>query len=351
MLAIWPLTVTIANRLDIKDLASVLVAVGISVSMTGLLLMIASSQNFLLNESRISGTALRCSIALFAMLSPAILTRLIVALPDRSAVAGHTWSRPLILALFAVAIPAVYVDTVSVGFHDDLEKALQSRRFALARRQAAMLAELNPSDAIEGKPIRNVRRELTQIVASLEAAIRPSDAGVDAISQRRNRITVLMQLDRNEAALRELEPFASGPGFDAISLDYRGLCYQRLERYSESLDAYRLSVTHWQSQPASDRQRSSLASGWKGIGYAARQLNQRTLEEDAYRELVRVSPTADHHLMLAQCYREHQKTGLATQHLLAAEKLNPQLQSHSSTMLKSMSTDHFGCWLVPRRPL
>jgi hypothetical protein len=91
-----------------------------------------------------------------------------------------------------------------------------------------------------------------------------------------------------------------------------------------------------------------LASAWKGIGYAARRLSERSLEEHAYQELVKLVPSGENHLLLAQCYREHQKTQLAATHSSIAMQLNPSLRDESQSMMASMSSDHFGCLQVPR---
>lgn len=159
----------------------------------------------------------------------------------------------------------------------------------------------------------------------------------------------LMQLDRNSEALELLEPLTQGPNFQPISLDYQGLCWQRMECFRESLDAYQQAVQYWQTQPPTPRQRESLASAWKGVGFAARRLHERRVQVNAYQQLVEVAPSAANHLLLAQCYREHQQTRLASEHASIAEALDPSVQPQSQSMRSSMSTDHFGCWLVPRR--
>jgi hypothetical protein len=72
------------------------------------------------------------------------------------------------------------------------------------------------------------------------------------------------------------------------------------------------------------------------------------LEETSYRKLVARAPTAAHHFLLAQCYREHQKATLAAEHATTAIALDSQFREPGEALLSSLSMDHFGCLLVPR---
>ncbi|SMP66980.1 hypothetical protein SAMN06265222_11076 [Neorhodopirellula lusitana] len=296
----------------------------------------------------VTATLARTLIATSAMLAVMSLSQALTAAPPLPTYARQSWTAKLTLVAMTIMIPAAYVDSVSEGIRIDLDKALQARRFGLASQHAQRLTQLHPEAVIQDQPIQSIHADITGQVQRLDATLRRPLSPRATSSERGRRVTVLMQLDRNEEAIRLLIPLTHGPRFQPISLDYLGLCYQRLERYQESLNAYQAAVAHWTSQPEDDRQKSSLASAWKGVGFAARRLNQRSLEEHAYRQLVETSTTAANHMLLAQCYREHQKTELAAQHTTIAAELDPELKTKSESMLSSISTDHFGCWLVPR---
>lgn len=260
---------------------------------------------------------------------------------------SRSWWTMAMLAAFALFVPASYVDAVADGIRIDLENSLGARRYALAAHQAHTLMELKPSGSVHGKALVELLPELRQTVDDLESDLGRPLPPHAPIGQIARRITLLMHLDRFEEALRLLNPLRRDARFQPICLDYQGLCWQRLQQYPESLDAYQNAVAYWNTQPDSDRKRVSLASAWKGIGFAARHLGHRTLEENAYRTLVDLSPTAENHFLLAQCYSEHQKTRLAAEHSTIAVQLDPKLRVQSESMVTSMSRDHFGCLQIP----
>ncbi|WP_442508035.1 hypothetical protein SH528x_006985 [Novipirellula sp. SH528] len=301
------------------------------------------------DQSVVTLTVCRAVIAIAVMLSLTLVGAVVMTPHRLPVLAEQAWLSAAMLAALALLIPAAYADAVADGIRIDLERSLETRRFALANQQAEQFAQLNPGGQVHEKSVRKVQQELEAIVAKLNAEVRRPISAEASVAALGSRITVLMHLDRNEEALRLLEPLTRGDRFQPISLDYKGLCLQRLNQMSDSLEAYQAAVAYWETQPASDTKRSSLASAWKGIGFAARRLDQRTLEEQAYRELVAVAPTAESHLLLAQCYREHQKTRLAAEHSTMAMQLDPAMQSQSESILSSMSMDHFGCLQVPRR--
>ena len=298
--------------------------------------------------SLVTATMARTTVATTVMLVVMMLSRELITVPALPSSIDQSWTAKLTLIAITTLIPAAYVDSVAEGLRIELERSLQSRRFSLALHHADRLWQLDPNGSIEDQSIRAVNSKIAEEVADLESALRRPLSQHATSSEIVHRVRILMQLDRNVEAVRLLVLLAQDPRFQPISLDYLGLCFQRLGRYQESLNAYQAAVTHWASQPTDARQQSSIASAWKGVGFAARRLNQRGLEEHAYRRLVDISPTASNHMLLAQCYREHQKTELAVRHNAVAVQLDPDLQERSESMLSSISADHFGCWLVPR---
>ncbi|EMI56019.1 membrane protein [Rhodopirellula sallentina] len=298
-------------------------------------------------------TAIRTMIARTVMSAVMLLATLLTGTGNAPATKAPfefaNIGMPIAAIGIALFMPAAYVDSIAEGSRIEIRKALQSQRYSLAKHHVDVLRQLSPNAAVDEHPLGSLSCDLAETVVRLQSvADRPLPRRASS-SQIGQRVTVLMQLDRNKETARLLNRLTHGPRFEPISLDYLGLCYQRMERYQESLHAYRASLEYWQTQPDDDRRRASLESAWKGIGFAARRLNERVLEETAYQTLVEISPAAPNHLLLAQCYREHQKTQLASVHTTMAAELSPDLQTQADSMLSSMATDHFGCLLIPRR--
>ena len=247
-----------------------------------------------------------------------------------------------------MVVPAAYADAVATNLRTELQDSLNGQRLALAKRQADQLRQLKPHWKVHQTSIQRLQRELQQAVEQLhfEAADPlPNSAPLPLVGRR---ITVLVQLGRYREALQLAKPLTVGEHFHPIALDYCGLCYQRLEQPKKSLLAYRRAIDYWDAQPASDAQRRGLASALKGVAFAARRLEKRRLEEQSYRRLVDIAPSAESHFLLAQCYREHQKASLAAAHAGTAIELDPAYQQQAAGILSSLSRDHFGCLQVPR---
>ncbi|QDV71390.1 Tetratricopeptide repeat protein [Rosistilla carotiformis] len=257
------------------------------------------------------------------------------------------WPRRTIFAGLWILVPAVYAHAVAADLQKALTESLQNQRIALAARQADQLSQLVPTQTIDGTPLVTLLPQLqqrrTQLIDQLADAAEPTSLGEIA-----QQITTLVQLERHGEALRRIEPLTHGANFHPVALDYQGLCFQRMERPEESMAAYRRSLEFWMSQPDSDAKTAGLVSGYKGIGFAARRLQMRLLEEQAYQQLVEIAPTGEHHFLLAQCYREHQKTRLASEQFQAAMQRDPSMQSQIEAILATLSMDHFSCLSVPR---
>lgn len=262
-----------------------------------------------------------------------------------------SWSWDVGFVALLIAIPAAYNDSIAQGLHNDLQRSLNDQRVTRACQQAAQLMQLQPQRSIADTSVVGLHQELRQIQTQLQAQLKSSTpqptstATPESTAAIGQRVVLLMQLDRHHEALQCLQPLLSGQRFHPIALDYQGLCYQRMDEPRASLAAYRASADYWREQIALDASRPTdgLASALRGIGYAARQMNQRVMEEQAYAELVALAPSGENHLLLAQCYQEHQKTDLARTHALAAKQLSPERSAQADKILSALAVEHFGC--------
>jgi tetratricopeptide (TPR) repeat protein len=210
------------------------------------------------------------------------------------------------------------------------------------------LRRFNPSLTAANTDLATLESNLHDEKARLEAEVQHPMPRNLTLAMVGRRITALVQLDRNHEALGWIRPMMSGHNFHPISLDFYGLCQQRLEQPAESMRGYERSREHWERQPDSPAKNNAMISAYKGIAFAARQLGNRRLEEQAYQTLVQLAPTAENHFLLATSYKEHQKTSLAAENAQLAAELDPQYAEQARSMLNQLSRDHFSCFLVPR---
>ncbi|QEG39041.1 tetratricopeptide repeat protein [Roseimaritima ulvae] len=255
------------------------------------------------------------------------------------------WSWDVGFLALLLAIPAAYNDSIAQGLHNDLQQSLNDQRVTRACRQSAQLMQLQPQRTIGELNVAGLQQELRQAQTQLQSQLESTPPQPHSLTAIGQRVVLLMQLDRHEQALVCLQPLLHGERFHPIALDYQGLCYQRMEQPQASLAAYQASAEYWREQIAQDADQppEGLASALRGIGYAARQLNQRGLEERAYAELVAVAPSGENHLLLAQCYQEHQKTDLARTHAMAGKQLSPERSAQADKILSALTVEHFGC--------
>ncbi|WP_153558580.1 tetratricopeptide repeat protein [Roseimaritima sediminicola] len=256
------------------------------------------------------------------------------------------WGWDVAFLVMAFCLPALYVDSVSTGLKTQLNRSLQDQRILRGLGQAEQLMQLQPHWEVHGVPLARLKTDLEEATGQLLAEARRPLSPAAPTGQRGGRVAVLLQLERPEEALRVLQPLLDGEHFHPIALDYQGLCYQRMEQYPESLEAYQASADYWKDQPEQPQQVAGLSSALKGIAFASRQLGMKRAEEQAYSELVQRYPTGPHHMLLAKCYQEHQKGALAAKHAKLAKAQDPQLAAQADKMLASMAVHDFGCFQV-----
>lgn len=277
---------------------------------------------------------------------PALIAVSRVALPrlGTDIVNARIWR--LTLVLTTLFVPLAYADSVAVGLQGNLKQALEEDRIATAYRTAGKLLQLRPGERIFEVPLTRLFQDLNTAHTQLLVEANTPLPEAPVIAEIARRITVLIRLDRNAEALAALRPITEGPEPNPTAWDYLGLCHQRLDQPEASLAAYRRAEQIWRQRPESPDRLNGLANAHRGIAYAARQLGKRALEEDSYRSLVEIRASGESHFLLAQCYREHQKTELAASHFRIAAEMSPDLKPAVATILKTMRSDHFGCLRV-----
>lgn len=343
-----PLSKLIADKLASGTrLRSAAIAVGL-VAVVGMVLTFVAALSLVDASGELSLVLWRGLVVIPAVTAVLLLCSMLFGRQPAPELGVPVWVWSLTLIALALVVPAAYADAVAESLRTELQQSLDGERLALAKRQADELRQLKPHWTVHDAPIQKLQRELGQAVDQLRSEAAeplPTSATLPLVGRR---ITVLVQLGRYREALHLARPLTQGEHFHPIALDYCGLCYQRLEQPRESLEIYRRAIDYWDTQPTGNAQRRGLASALKGVAFAARRLENRTLEEQTYQRLVEVDPSAESHFLLAQCYREHQKTSLAAAHAATAIELDPRYQEQAAGILSSLSRDHFGCLQVPR---
>ena len=362
MLSAFPIAVIAAWKVNQQSRSSAIVLGGCMFLASLCLAVISHSTSF---GSLFAATSARSLLAILATFSAATLCLSIAPFDISKPAIGRdedsdgqtkgqggdailpnwTW---LLFGVAAIATPATYAHSVAESLEKGLAESLGGKRITLAWKQCSQLRRLDPTATVAATDLATLESALNDEKARLEQEVRrpmPRNMNMAMIG---HRITSLVQLDRNHEALGWIRPMMSGRNFHPISLDYYGLCQQRLDKPVESMRGYERSLKHWERQTDSPAKNNALISAYKGIAFAARQLGDRKLEEEPYQSLVELNPTAEHHFLLATCFKEHQKTSLAAENAQLAVQLDPLYADQAESMLSQLSRDHFSCFLVPR---
>ncbi|WP_437191575.1 tetratricopeptide repeat protein [Planctomicrobium sp. SH527] len=244
-----------------------------------------------------------------------------------------------------LAIPFLYSDSLRRSTEEALAESLSSQRYYKSLQEAELLSTLAPSAKVLEIPVARLKTELAQQVTMLETSL---SAGLSStprsVAHAGQQVTALMQLDRNQEALKLLKEISSQEAAPPQVLDFSGLCCQRLSRWEESRDWYRQSRQFWATQPESSMQRQALISAYKGIAFAERQLENSSAAEQAYLSVLKLEPNADIHFLLARLYDQQERTTEAREHATLAMTLNPaRYGQEAQSLLRRASLSHFGC--------
>ncbi|MCA8998962.1 MAG: hypothetical protein KDA80_18325 [Planctomycetaceae bacterium] len=246
------------------------------------------------------------------------------------------------LSLLAFIAPLCYAHSAAAQEREKLVEALQSQRYQRARIFTQISLATTPDARVLGVSIEDLTDELDRQIRHLQDFLRESPKQPGAVAQIGERAIALMQLDRNDEALRLLLPAAQGGV--PIAWDYCGLCYQRLGDWRRSLEFYEMSQQFWDGQQPSPQRTNAMQSAFRGIAFAHRNLEHASAAEAAYRVALELRPTAELHLLLARLYEEQQQSSLAIQHARHAAKLAPtEYGDQSQEIINQVKFSHFGC--------
>lgn len=248
----------------------------------------------------------------------------------------------LTTCLVAFALPSTYV---IARCRQDVARLLELReqlRLGEASVVAHRLMRLAPGTRAQGQPVARLAADIDRSVRQLQAAVAsapPANASNDDWLMRARQLAML---GRPEAALQALAAIRT-PQPNALLLS--ATIHETREHWQQALDDYSRAQQEWEAQPNSPEVFAGRLQATTGIAYCLRKQGRYRNSEQAYRELLSLSPTADVHFLLAQFYEDTQQTTLARQHAQRAMALAPDRFARSGQrLINKLTTMHFGCF-------
>lgn len=296
------------------------------------------------------GTALRA----IPVLGPTLAAGLVIAVRTPAVRADRqplNWRRlagtsALGLAVLLIA-PWTYVSARCGHDLARLEEYLEHQRLGEARMLAHRLIPLDPQATCRGQSLSLVVNNLDQIVQQLEvlvAAPLPPEATAVARLLRARQLAMLGRTDDALASLAAIQDATLGAEIDSL----RGTILDNRGEWNAALLAYKKARSELQALPASPAQTAGLAHVIKGAAYCERKLGNHADAENAYQELLALSPKAEAqaeaHFLLAMFYDDTEQTMKARWHAQQAMVLLPDAyEQRGMKLINKMAVYHFGC--------
>jgi tetratricopeptide (TPR) repeat protein len=146
-------------------------------------------------------------------------------------------------------------------------------------------------------------------------------------------------LGRTDDALTALEGMT-----DAEAENLRATIRESRGDWAEALDSYTAAKAAWEAAAPSRPRAEGLLRATTGVAYCQRKLGRYDEAEAAYREVVKLAPTADSHFLLAQFYEDAQQTEPAREHARRAMALAPaRYERRGKELIDKLAAYHFGC--------
>lgn len=259
-------------------------------------------------------------------------------------------SHPIANLCFGVMVlallPTVYVAARCQREITELTSLIEQSRIGEARQLCQRLTALSPSANIRGRSLHRLTRDIDRDLGVLTSRL--AAIGPDAVlpGQRLERCRLLAMLGRSDEALVELIPLRQSPVSPAAH-DLCGTIHETTSDWTMARDLHLQAKAGWIRQPESSERTAGVFRATTRIAYCHRKLGDYELAEEAYREALILSPTAETHFLLAQFYEDMQQSHKAMAHARQAMTLSPQrYQRAGRTLIDKLTVDHFGCLTI-----
>lgn len=289
----------------------------------------------------LAATGLRVLLALLAALSAGLVAAAMGPLRERPSQGA---AQALLALAILLAVPPFYIHARGKHDRQRLAELQDQSRLGEAQALAQALLVLTPDARVRGKPIVLVATELDRVAAELtDQAAKPlASHATDA--ERYERARILAVLGRTSEALAVLDSSPSlGDSLAAALL--RGTIHETRSEWTAELAALSHARELLEEQSPSPERDADLIHAVTGLAFAHRKLGDNAAAAAAYNELLRLTPTADTHFLLAQFYEDTQQARLAQFHARQATQLAPDRYTRPAEQLvNKLRTTHFTCW-------
>ena len=208
----------------------------------------------------------------------------------------------------------------------------------------------SPGATWQGQQLTMVAARLEQAIEALERRVEvplpPNASDPERLVRARN----LAMLNRRAEARAILDDSATlADTADAHQL--RGVMDETQGAFAPAAMWYAQAQAAWQAQEESAPQQAGLTAARKGQALCARKLGRLAEAEQHYQAVLRHSPTAAAHFLVAQFYEDAQQVQRSQYHALQAMQLDPERYAEpGQRLIDKLMTSHFGCWSIASSP-
>lgn len=265
---------------------------------------------------------------------------------DKLEAPGSTPTHWLFAILLLVLVPATYAHAKGEANAKTALDYLAQSRFVEASDLLNRCMVLDSTSSSRGKLLHPLVIQLNAKIPSIQQQVEQPLSPVASTKDRIERAIQLAILNRREESLLLLLPLAQSSEFAASGgHELLGTIYQDRRDWEESLFHFRLASEFWQAESSSPVLKRGLIQSIQGQAYAHRKLGRIAQAEAMYAQLIELSPTAEHHFLLAQFYEDIQDTPQAALHARRAMEISPEhYKASAGALITKMKTNHFGCF-------
>lgn len=254
---------------------------------------------------------------------------------------------------FLAAAAALLVFYGYVRSQHEAERAfsLYENGQLVAAQQALRSALLfNHSATWQEQPLTIVAARLNEAIVALERRMEAPLPPTASDQQRLARARELAMLNRRAEARATLD--SSGTLADSADAhQLRGVMDETQAAFAPAAAWYARAQAAWEAMEQSPAQQAGLAAARKGQALCARKLGRLADAEQHYQAVLRHSPTAATHFLVAQFYEDAQQVRLSQYHAHQAMQLDPaQYAEPGQRLINRLMISHFGCWSIASSP-